>query len=179
MSKTPPNTATQKPKAAPAPEALHTADTKTTKPDETKTDAALKTAQQQITDLTDTCKHVQADFENYRKRVERDQQMYKTQAKKDIVQKSLLILDNFHLALRTAPQTDFAKGIELIYAQLLSMLEAEGLRIIETTTYNPKLHEVLLTEKSDNKAGTILEVLQNGYTLDGMIIRTAKVKLAQ
>ncbi len=197
MSKTPPKTATP-PSAAPAPEAraVHTqqanpnsksADkdtgTKTGDAQKTseahKTTEALKAAQEKITELTTTCQHLQADFENYRKRVERDQQMYKTQAKKDMVQKLTLLLDNFELALRNAPTGDFAKGVELIYAQLLTLLEAEGLKIIETKAFDPKLHEPLLTEKSDKKTGTILEVLQNGYTLDGIVIRTAKVKLAQ
>lgn len=194
MSKTPPKTATQ-PSAAPAPEARAVPHQKTDmgaadkstgakteethKTPEAKAAEALKTAQDKITELTTTCQHLQADFENYRKRVERDQQIYKTQAKKDMVQKLTLLLDNFELALRNAPTGDFAKGVELIYAQLLSLLEAEGLKIIETKAFDPKLHEPLLTEKSDKKTGTILEVLQNGYTLDGMVIRTAKVKLAQ
>ncbi len=139
----------------------------------------LEKAQKQIAELTDTCKRVQADFENYRKRVERDQEQNKLNAKKYIIQNILVILDNLHLALRNAPKNDFARGVELIYAQLLSTLEAEGLKVIDEKVFSPRYHEVLLTEKSDKPKGTILEVLQQGYLLGDTVIRSAKVKLAQ
>jgi molecular chaperone GrpE len=135
--------------------------------------------QQKIQDLTSTLQHLQADFENYRKRVERDQERMKSQAKKTIVMQLLSVLDNFDLALKSAPSDDFAEGIEMIYAQLISVLEQTGVKEVNIEKYNPALHECLLQEESDKESGTILEVLQKGYTLDETLIRSAKVKLAK
>jgi len=132
-----------------------------------------------INDLTQTLQRLQADFENYRKRVERDQQLQKQQSKKDIILKMISVLDNFELALKSAPKDTFAQGIEMIFAQLMDTLEQEGLRIMHVETFDPHYHEALLSETSDKEAGTILEVLQKGYLLGETVIRHAKVKIAK
>lgn len=130
-------------------------------------------------ELTNDLKRLQAEFENYRKRIERDRELEKTQAKKEIILKLLGVLDNFELALKAGQTGEFAKGIELIYAQLLSALESEGLKVIPTKKFDPQYHEALLMEENEKENGTILEVLQKGYTLKGIVIRHAKVKLSK
>lgn len=136
-------------------------------------------SQIKVHELTSTLQHLQADFENYRKRVERDQERMKSQAKKDIVMQLLSVLDNFDLALKNAPNDDFAKGIEMIYAQLKTVMEQAGVKEVGTEKFDPALHECLLQEEAEADSGSILEVLQKGYTLDDQVIRTAKVKLAK
>jgi len=133
----------------------------------------------QISDLTDTLKRLQAEFENYRKRVDNERCEDKKRASEQVLIELLTVVDNFELALKHAPTDDFAKGVELVYAQLMQLLESNGVKRIVCDQFNPYMHEALLAEKSDKPSNTILEVLQNGYSLHGKIIRTAKVKIAK
>ena len=87
----------------------------------------------------------------------------------------LPILDSFEQAVKTDP----SQGLARLYTQLIDALEREGLHPIPTQgKFNPYQHEVLLTEKSNQKEGTILEELQKGYTYQGNLLRTSKVKVS-
>ncbi len=132
------------------------------------------------TELTETVKRIQADFENYRKRMEKNMDDLRKMAGKNMIMKLLPTLDNFSLALKSSPDTDFAKGIELIYSQLISLLQEEGLAEIKfQKEFDPYLHEPLLKIESPEPENTILEILQPGYTLKDQVIRHAKVKLSK
>ena len=98
-----------------------------------------------VKELTETLKRVQADFENYRKQVEKRIEEMKNEAAKDIILKLLPILDNFELAIKNNTHKDeFCKGVELIYAQIFSILEEEGLKPIEAKgKFDPYKHEAL------------------------------------
>jgi molecular chaperone GrpE len=122
----------------------------------------------QISDLTDTLKRLQAEFENYRKRVDNERCEDKKRASEQVLIELLTVVDNFELALKHAPTDD-----------LMQLLESNGVKRIVCDQFNPYMHEALLAEKSDKPSNTILEVLQNGYSLHGKIIRTAKVKIAK
>ena len=146
---------------------------------EAKEEAKMPEPTEQVEELTNDLKRLQAEFENYRKRVERDREADKTFARKDVLLKFLTVLDNFELALKTSPNDEFAKGVELIYAQFVSVLEAEGLKEVPSDKFNPEYHEALLMQESDKEKNTILEVLQKGYTLNKILVRHAKVKLSK
>ncbi len=132
-----------------------------------------------IDDLTNTIKYVQADYENYRKRIDRDKQDFKIQSTRDVIESILPVLDTFELAIKAIKKDESVMGFEMVYAQFITTLESSGLRPIEAQgQYDPKLHEALLQEASDKPKGTILEELQKGYILGDKVIRHTKVKIS-
>ncbi|RME78727.1 nucleotide exchange factor GrpE [Candidatus Woesearchaeota archaeon] len=130
-------------------------------------------------ELLQDLKRVQADYENYRKRVERDKEEFTKFATKRLVISLIDVLDNFALSLEHKDNhEEFVKGIEMVYAQLLGKLEDEGLKQIpvkEGDPFNPYEHEALMTEHSDKEKDTITKVIQKGYTIHSQIARHAKV----
>jgi len=126
-----------------------------------------------------------ADFQNYKKRVERDNEMMYASMKGDIIKKVLPALDDLERALREAgrPADDaWANGIELIARKLQNMLEVEGVKRIEAegAEFNPMLHEAISHEPADGVAsGHVIAVVQNGYMLGERVIRPALVRVAQ
>ena len=136
---------------------------------------------QKIEELTDTLKRSQADFENYKKRVDRERIEFMKYAHADVIEKILPVLDSFEIALKNATDKEkFVEGIKMIYAQFYSVLEAEGLRPIKATgeRFDPYKHEVLMKEESDKAEDTILEEFQKGYMLNDRVIRHSKVKIS-
>jgi len=133
-------------------------------------------------ELKETLQRVQAEFENYRKRVEKEKEEFAKIASSGIIKRILPILDNFEVALKNKPSgEDFAKGIEMIYAQLFTELETAGLKGLdaEGKMFDPYLHEALMQQESDKEDGTVIEVFQKGYTLNGQVIRHSKVKVSK
>ena len=132
-------------------------------------------------DLTETVQRLQADFENYKKRVEKQNLEFKNYAKKEFVAKLLPTLDSFEFALKNnKDHEEFVKGVELLYSQLFQTLSDMGLRPIKAEgKLDPFKHDVLLTQESDKEEGTILEELQKGYFVDDSVIRHSKVKVAK
>ena len=144
-------------------------------------DSKTKKLEAQIKDLTDTLQRVQADFENYKKRVLRENQDYKEVIIQHIIVKLLPLLDSFSLALQHKDSKEMVKGVELIYAQFIDTLEKQGLKAIVTTnkSFDPYKHEALMAEQSDKPSGTILEEFQKGYLLGDKVIRHSKVKVSK
>jgi molecular chaperone GrpE len=135
-----------------------------------------------IGELIDTLQRLQAEFDNYRKRTEQEIIQFKERAEQNLIKELLLIIDNFELALKSnTEKTDFSKGMELIYAQLLQMLEDKGLQpiIAVNKQFDPYLHEALLTEKSKKEPNTVLEELQKGYMIKDKVLRHSKVKVSK
>ena len=136
---------------------------------------------QKIEELTDTLKRLQAEFENFKKRIEKEKTEFVKYAHADIIEKMLPVLDSFEIALKnTNDQEKFVEGMKIIYAQLYSILEAEGLKPINAAgeNFDPYKHEVLLKEESDKPEGTILEEFQKGYMLNDKVLRLSKVKIS-
>lgn len=132
--------------------------------------------------LKDTLQRLQAEFENYKKRTEKECVDFRKYSNAKLITKMLPILDSFELALKNSQQPEqFRKGIELIYSQFFQTLEDEGLRKIEALKkrFDPYKHEVLLTEESEEDENTILEELQRGYMLNEEVLRHTKVKIAK
>jgi len=137
--------------------------------------------EQKIEELTETLQRLQAEFENYKKYIEKSKAEFLKYAHADIIEKLLPVLDSFELALKnTSDKEKLIKGIELIYTQLYSLLEREGLKKIEANgKFDPHLHEVLLKEESDKEEDLILEELQKGYMLGEKVLRHSKVKVSK
>ena len=136
---------------------------------------------QKIDELTDTLKRLQAEFENFKKRADREKTEFVKYAHADVISQLLPVLDSFEIALKnTSDKEKFVEGIKIIYAQLYSALEAEGLKPIKAAgvRFDPYKHEVLMKEESDKPEETILEEFQKGYMLNDRVIRHSKVKIS-
>jgi molecular chaperone GrpE len=128
-------------------------------------------------------KRLAAEFENYRKRVARDQEALAARAGERLVKELLPILDDLERALEAAEEHAEARledGVRLVHRQLASLLEREGLAEIETDgKFDPHVHEALLSQPtSDQSEGTVIEVLQKGYRLGDRVLRPARVVVA-
>ncbi|MGV8162281.1 MAG: nucleotide exchange factor GrpE [Candidatus Nanoarchaeia archaeon] len=132
-------------------------------------------------ELKETVQRVYAEFQNYKKRTEEEKQKFAQLSTEDLIKRLLPLMDDFERALAHKKQEDeFSRGIEMIYKELVQIFEDEGARVILANgKFDPKLHEVILTEESDKAEGTILEELQKGYTLGGKVIRHSKVKISK
>lgn len=127
-----------------------------------------------------------ADFANYKRRVDRDQQMTAINMKSEIVKKYLTVVDDLDRALKArpteGPAASWAGGLELIARKLQNILESEGLQRIpaENEQFDPTRHEAITHEESpDHQSGEIIEVVQQGYTLGDRVIRPALVRVAR
>ena len=131
-------------------------------------------------------KYLQADFENYKKMAARERKMYEMCATEELIKSLLPIIDNLETALASARQggeiASFVKGFELIYKDLMAVLEKEGLKPIKAVgeKFDPYKHEVTMTAiDEDLPEDTVLEELQKGYMLGSKVIRTAKVEVSR
>jgi len=131
----------------------------------------------------DDLKRVAAEFENYRKRVARDQQSLAARAHERLVKELLPVLDDLERALQAAEEHQEGKledGVRLVQRELSEALAKEGLVEIETNGhFDPHMHEALLSQPSDQDEGAILEVLQKGYRLGDRVLRPARVVISQ
>lgn len=129
----------------------------------------------------------QADFENTRKRLEREKQDFVKFANEGIILELLNILDDLERTVELAQTkhqdlSAFLKGVEMILAHLYEMLKEYGLKPIEAEgkLFDPHLHEALMQiEDKDKPEHTIVEELQKGYLLNDRVIRTTKVKVSK
>jgi molecular chaperone GrpE len=126
---------------------------------------------------------VAADFENYRKRVAREQESLVARAHERLVKELLPVLDDLERALRAAEEHEEAaleEGVKLLHRELEGALAKEGLEEIETDgKFDPHVHEALLSQPSDEDEGAIIEVLQKGYRLGDRVLRPARVVISQ
>jgi molecular chaperone GrpE len=125
-----------------------------------------------------------ADFDNYRKRVARDQAELSRRANERLLNELLPVLDDLERALEAASQHEEAKleeGVELVHRSLSSLLARHGLSEIETEgAFDPHVHEAMLTQPADGaEEGSVLQVLQKGYRLGDRVLRPARVIVAK
>ena len=123
-----------------------------------------------------------ADFDNYRKRVARDQADLIGRATERLVKELLPVFDDLGRALQAAEQHEEAQleeGVRLVHRQLADVLRKEGVAEIETNgRFDPHVHEALLSQPSDQEEGTVIEVVQKGYLLGDRVLRPARVVVA-
>jgi len=133
-------------------------------------------------DLKDRVLRTLADYENYRKRADREKQDYFKYALADTIRDLLPVLDNFDRALDHAEEgDDFHKGVSLIYKQLFDVLKRHGVKVIDegNVRFDPNIHEAVVREENaDVPSHTVVAVLQKGYFLHDRLLRPAMVKVA-
>ena len=148
--------------------------------------AKLSQIESERDEYLDTLRRVQAEFENYRKRVIKEQTALVDRATSGLVEQLLPVLDSFELALKnldSAGSDDIEsvrKGVELVYAELLGVLEKAGLSRIEAEgkPFDPNVHEAVMQEDGDGEP-VVTDVLRTGYTLMGRVLRPAMVKVTR
>ena len=127
-----------------------------------------------------------AEFDNYRKRVERDRRDQADAAVADAIEDLLPIIDNLELALAAPASGEasegFRKGVELIHQQMMDLLRRRGVKPIEAvgTDFDPRFHQAVVHEaSSDHREGEVTAELRRGYRLGDRLLRPAMVKVAK
>lgn len=138
--------------------------------------------EQQVEELTDRLKRTMAEFDNYRKRTEKEKSSMYVIGAREIIEKILPVVDNFERGLAQAPEGDaFADGMQMIYKQLMTTLEGLGVEAIEAVgkEFDPDFHNAVM-HVEDEEAGDniVVEELQKGYTYKGFVVRHSMVKVA-
>ena len=146
----------------------------------------LEKSKQLASESFDGWQRERADFSNYKKRVDREHQNRRQAIAGELIKKYLEVLDDIQRALKNRPTegegATWAAGIELIERKFINILESESITRIpaEKEMFDPTRHEAISSEDSANHAsGEIIEVLQQGYTLDNRVLRPALVRVAR
>jgi molecular chaperone GrpE len=145
----------------------------------------LENARKEAAEYLEHLQRLKAEFDNYRKRVLREQTRAVELATEPMVMRFLEVLDEFELALVAAEQKPdfhkFLRGVEMVYAKLADILKAEGLERIDADgkPFDPTLHEALFQVDGGDGEPYVADVLRTGYTLKGRVIRPAGVKVAR
>ena len=141
--------------------------------------------QRERDELYDRLLRKTAEFDNYRKRVDRERREQADQSVVDLLQEILLIVDDFERALMLDTGENagsYRKGIELIYMKLQDLLKKHGVRPIEAlgADFDPNLHQAVIHESSpDRREGEVIGELRRGYTINERLLRPAMVKVAK
>jgi molecular chaperone GrpE len=145
----------------------------------------LEALRQEKDALQDRLLRTAAEFDNYRKRMDRERSELSAFATADALLDMLPIVDNFERALQAPSGADadsFRKGIELIHKQMLDLLRKRGVRPIDAlgADFDPNFHQAVIHESSpDHREGEVMQELQRGYMLGERLLRPAMVKVAK
>jgi molecular chaperone GrpE len=151
-------------------------------------DEELRACTQEVADLKETCKHIAADFENFKRRVERDRVAWTQSAQASVLRDLLPVVDDFDRAIseyqKSGQEVEHATwiaGFDLIRKALNKFLQSYGVtEIQQTTSFDPELHEAVAhVESQTHESGTIVDVMQKGYMFNGRILRVARVTVAK
>jgi molecular chaperone GrpE len=161
------------------------AEAATGRPAADQPDAALKELQREKETLQDRLLRTAAEFDNYRKRMDRERRELSEYAATDVLLELLPIIDNFERALQASTGAEaeaFRKGIELIHKQMLDLLKKRGVTTIDSVgaNFDPNFHQAVIHEPSDDhREGEVMQELQRGYMLGERLLRPAMVKVAK
>jgi molecular chaperone GrpE len=152
--------------------------------DAVKADAEMAKLSADLEELRQTLLRRQADFDNYRKRIEKERFEDSKRATARVIEGLIPVLDGFEHALaahREAEYENYRKGFELIYKQLVDNMTKLGVERIDPLgkSFDPHLHQAVdRAETAEHKDGTILQVFQPGYVFHGRVLRPAMVRVA-
>lgn len=147
-------------------------------------DSPLETLRRDKDTLQDRLLRTAAEFDNYRKRVERDRREQAEAATADALADLLPIIDDLERALK-APKGDlesFRKGVELIHQQMIELLRKRGVKSVDAVgaDFDPRYHQAVVQESSaDHREGEVMEEFARGYMLGDRLLRPAMVKVAK
>jgi molecular chaperone GrpE len=152
-------------------------DKKSAKTEAKEAKQEIEQLKQELDEYTNQLKRLQAEFENYQKRVAKEQKDFVCFANEKLIAELLTIMDDFEKALPNVKD----EGIKMIYNKLSKLLESQGVKPIksEGEKFDTFKHEVLCTQESDGEEDVIIEEIQKGYEMNGKVIRYAKVKITK
>jgi molecular chaperone GrpE len=142
----------------------------------------LEPQEKKVEDFRDLAQRVQADFENYRKRVGREQTLLVERANEALIIQVLPVLDNFELSLAAEMPETVRKGMELVYAELFSVLERNGLeRVVpDGEVFDPNEHDAIMHDDGGGDAELVVaQTMRCGYRLKGKLLRPAMVRVTR
>jgi len=160
-------------------------DSDSSEPVETSLEVLLAEAKKEKEDLYDQFLRRTAEFENYRKRIERERRERSNLAAADIILELLAVIDDLERAVNTSIENNtetYRQGVELILRQMLELLRKRDVKPIEAlgVDFDPNYHEAVVHEPSpDHKGGEVIEELRRGYMIGGRLLRPAMVKVAK
>src|SRR5688572_8787701 len=151
-----------------------------------ETEAEIQKLIDERDSLQDRLLRRQAEFENYKKRVDRERSEYIQSATAELIGELLGVLDSFDLAIRNATSqgsagADMLRGMDVVYKQLLDTLGRFGVKVIEAKgqAFDPNFHQAISTVASDDvPENTVVEEFRRGYTLNGKLLRAAMVAVS-
>jgi molecular chaperone GrpE len=142
----------------------------------------LAAAERERDEYLDALQRLKAEFDNYRKRVARDQQELAARAHERLVKELVPVLDDLERALEAATAHEEARledGVRLVHRALADALAKEGLREVPTEgAFDPHTQEALLSQPSEADEGMVIQVLQKGYVLGDRVVRPARVVIS-
>lgn len=144
----------------------------------------LETLQRERDDYKDRWLRKGAEFDNYRKRIERERREQADQAVVDLLQDLLHVVDDFDRALTSDADNaeSYRKGVEMIHAKLRDLLRKQGVKAIDAlgADFDPNLHQAVMHEESpEHREGEVIGELRKGYTINDRLLRPAMVKVAK
>ena len=146
---------------------------------------ALKAEQAKSKDYLNQLKYLQADFDNYRKRMVREFQEVSQRSNEKLIASVLNVVDDLERAIETGKKTDntgaLLEGVEMVYKNLYAILEREGLTRIEAVgkPFDPNMHEILAKVPTDNhEDGIVIEEARKGFMFKGKVMRPSVVMIA-
>ncbi|WP_458121690.1 nucleotide exchange factor GrpE [Paenibacillus sp. Z6-24] len=147
--------------------------------------AELERVQAHADDQTQRLLRAQADFDNFRRRTQKEKEELAKYASAQLITELIPIIDNFERAMATRPENpeleSFSKGVDMIFRQLSDVLKNTGLTPMEAVgqPFNPEFHQAVMQVESDeHEEGIVVEELQKGYMLKDKVIRPAMVKVS-
>jgi molecular chaperone GrpE len=140
----------------------------------------LARAERERDEHLDTARRIAAEFDNYKKRIAREHEELRSRAAERLLHDLLPVLDDLERALgafESAEKEAIADGVALVHRALWTLLEREGVAEVDPVgeAFDPHAHEALLSQPSDAPEGTVVEVIQKGFTLGDRVLRPARV----
>ena len=139
---------------------------------------------EKIEELTDRVKRQMAEFENFRKRTEKEKSSMYEMGARDIIERILPVIDNFERGLQGVPEEEkdapFVKGVEMVYKQMLTAFDEMGVKPIDAVgkEFDPNLHNAVMAVDDDSlESGTVAEEMQKGYMYKESVVRHSMVKV--
>lgn len=146
----------------------------------------IKELEQKLAEYENSYLRLRADFDNYRRREQKERESFKKYRAQDLISSLLPALDNFERAMQVEPENEQSKtliqGMDMIYRELIKALEAEGAVQIEAVgkEFDPHLHQaVMQVEDASYDSNIVVEEFQKGYQLKDRVIRPSMVKVNQ
>ncbi len=129
----------------------------------------------------DQLRYLQADFDNYRKKFDKEKEAIIKLANENLIKELIVLLDDFESSIRLTENEENKEGIALLHKKFFSLLQKNGLKEIEALgkKFDPYFHEVLCKELSEHSDQQVIEEIQKGYVLGPKVIRPTKVKISE